>query len=113
MNRTRRLTLMAIPFALAFFVGFARTVTAQNDASVVKSLYGTTSLGTPIDEYTLTNVKGLEVKIITYGGIITSIRNRKLRMPNIVLGFNNLNDYETLNSPHFGAIIGRYANRIA
>jgi aldose 1-epimerase len=104
---------MAVPFALAFFVGFARTVTAHADASVVKSPYGTTSLGTPIDEYTLTNVKGLEVKIITYGGIVTSIRNRKLRMPNVVLGFNDLNDYETLNSPHFGAIIGRYANRIA
>jgi aldose 1-epimerase len=34
-------------------------------------------------------------------------------MPNIVLGFKDLSDYETKNSPHFGATIGRYANRIA
>jgi aldose 1-epimerase len=55
------------------------------------------------------------VKIITYGGIITSVRvpDRKHKLANVTLGFNNLNDYETKNSPYFGGIIGRYGNRIA
>ena len=88
---------------------------ASNGATVEKSLYGTTSSNIPIDQYTLRNANGLEVTIITYGAIITSIENPARQMPNIVLGFNNLNDYETKNSPgpHFGALIGRYANRIA
>jgi aldose 1-epimerase len=86
---------------------------ANTGATVEKSLYGTTSANIPIDQYTLTNANGLEVRIITYGAIITSIENTSMEMPNIVLGFNNLSDYETKNSPHFGALIGRYANRIA
>lgn len=88
---------------------------SNNGAKVEKSLYGTTASNIPIDQYTLTNANGLEVTIITYGAIITSVENPSMQMPNIVLGFNNLNDYETKNSPgpHFGALIGRYANRIA
>jgi aldose 1-epimerase len=56
----------------------------------------------------------MEVKIITYGGIITSIKapDRKKELKNVALGFNNLQDYETKN-PYFGCITGRYANRIA
>jgi aldose 1-epimerase len=93
----------------------AQVMSENNGATVEKSLYGTTASNIPIDQYTLTNANGLEVKIITYGAIITSIENPSRQMPDIVLGFNNLNDYETKNSPgpHFGALIGRYANRIA
>jgi aldose 1-epimerase len=101
---------------LALAAGLTTQVMAANNgASVEKSLYGTTSSNIPIDQYTLTNANGLRVTIITYGAIITSIENPSTQMPNIVLGFNNLNDYETKNSPgpHFGALIGRYANRIA
>ena len=56
----------------------------------------------------------MEVKIITYGGIITSIKvpDRHGKMDNVALGFDNLQDYET-KSPYFGCITGRYANRIA
>jgi aldose 1-epimerase len=82
--------------------------------------YGTTQDGQDVYEYTLTNgpkgadKKGLEVKIITYGGIITSIMapDYKWDSENVALGFDNLNDYETKN-PYFGCITGRYANRIA
>jgi aldose 1-epimerase len=54
------------------------------------------------------------VRIITYGGIVTSVRvpDRDGNMANINLGFDNLADYETKN-PYFGCITGRYANRIA
>lgn len=82
--------------------------------TLVKNFYGTTADGQDVYEYTLTNANGMEVKIITYGGIITSIKtpDRKHRMANVALGFDNLQDYETKN-PYFGCITGRYANRIA
>jgi aldose 1-epimerase len=73
-----------------------------------------TAGGTEVVEYTLSNRQGVEVKIITYGGTITSIKlpDRRQRMANVVLGFSNLKDYET-KSPYLGCITGRYANRIA
>jgi aldose 1-epimerase len=81
---------------------------------VQKRAYGKTAEGAAIDEYTLTNANKVEVKIITYGGIITSLRapDRNGALYNVVLGFDNLRDYETRN-PYFGAIIGRYGNRLA
>jgi galactose mutarotase-like enzyme len=64
-------------------------------------------------QFTLTNAHGIEVRVITYGGIITSIRtpDRSGRLDDIVLGFDSLAGYRK-NSPYFGAIVGRYANRI-
>jgi len=97
-------------------IGLALTPeTALAQGSIQSRPYGTTSDGIDVEEYTLTNANGMEVKIITYGGIITSIRvpDRYGNMANVTLGFSNLEDYETLNSSYFGAIIGRYGNRIA
>jgi aldose 1-epimerase len=64
--------------------------------------------------YTLMNSNGIVVKITNYGGIITSILmpDNKGKTGDIVLGYDNLNQYIE-NSPYFGAIAGRYANRIA
>jgi aldose 1-epimerase len=85
-----------------------------SSASIEKRGYGTTADGKAVEEYTLTNANGAEVKIITYGGIITSLRipDRNGNLDNVVLGFDKLSDYETKN-PYFGALIGRYGNRIA
>jgi len=82
--------------------------------AIQKSGFGTTKDGKPVDLYTLTNVNGMEVKIITYGGIIVSIKapDKNDRMADVVLGFDNITDYEE-KSPYFGCITGRYANRIA
>ena len=79
-----------------------------------KRPYGSTADGTPIEEYTLANRRGMQVKVITYGGIITSIEvpDRSGNPANVALGFSNLADYEA-KSPYFGSITGRYANRIA
>lgn len=81
--------------------------------TIEKHLYGTTAAAAGVDEYTLTNASGMEVKIITYGGIITSIRtpDRNGNLANVTLGFDTLADYEFRHS-YFGAIIGRYGNRI-
>jgi aldose 1-epimerase len=90
------------------------SVVAAQGGSVEVQPYGTTAGGEAVDEYILTNANGVEVRIITYGGTITSIRvpDRGGEMANVTLGFDNLADYET-RSPYFGNITGRYANRIA
>jgi aldose 1-epimerase len=84
--------------------------------TITSEFYGTTAGGHDVYEYTLTNANKdpMEVKIITYGGIITSIKvpDRHKNLANVALGFDNLQDYETKN-PYFGCITGRYANRIA
>src|SRR5204862_5708423 len=66
------------------------------------------------DIYTLTNSHGVEAKIMNYGGIVTSLKvpDRNGRLDDVVLGFDNLDAY-LKGHPYFGAIIGRYGNRIA
>lgn len=82
------------------------------DMTVVKETFGEFE-GKKIDLYTLQNSNGMEAKITNYGGIVTSIKvpDKKGNLSDVVLGFNNLKDYLS-NSSYFGAIIGRYANRI-
>ena len=88
---------------------------ADQRPNVVVSPFGTTPDGEEVDLYTLSNSHCMEVKIITYGGIIQALNvpDRDGDLRNVVLGFDNLDDYVNNNSPYFGAIIGRYANRIA
>ncbi|MEJ2748041.1 MAG: galactose mutarotase [Anaerolineae bacterium] len=115
MKRLTTLFIVVVVTALAFALITPAAITAKGGGTITSQYYGTTSDGNDIYEYTLTNAKRMEVKIITYGGIITSVKvpDRRNKMANVALGFNNLGDYETLNSPYFGAIIGRYGNRIA
>jgi aldose 1-epimerase len=78
--------------------------------------YGTTRDGQKIFQYTLRGRSGAEVRFINYGGIITEIDvpDRDGRKANVALGFGSLADYEAKNKNYaFGAIIGRYAGRIA
>ncbi|WP_084534187.1 aldose epimerase family protein [Paraburkholderia dilworthii] len=84
--------------------------------SLTQAPYGVTADGHTVTRYTLTNAHGMTVSFLSYGGIISEIRtpDRHGRMANIVLGFRSLADYEKFNGNiHFGALIGRYANRIA
>jgi len=76
--------------------------------------YGKTADGKEVDSYTLKNAKGMEVEVITYGGIITSwtAPDKEGNYRNVVLGYDKLEQYEA-SSPYFGALIGRYGNRIA
>ena len=84
------------------------------NASIQNREFGTMPDGTVVEEYTLTNANGLEMKVITYGGIITSLKtpDRDGNLGDIVLGYDDLEGYIE-NNPYFGAIIGRYGNRIA
>jgi aldose 1-epimerase len=81
--------------------------------SISKAPFGSVD-GEAVDRYTLKNCKDMEVKIITYGGILQeiSVPDRKNKVANVTLGFDNLADY-VARSPFFGCITGRYANRIA
>ena len=76
--------------------------------------FGMTHRGEAVSLYTLKNAHGMEAKVLDYGGIILSLRvpDRNGRLDDVVLGFDSLGDYER-GSPYFGAIIGRYGNRIA
>lgn len=88
---------------------------ANDSGSAISSApFGKTSSGAPVDLYTLRNAHGMEAKIATYGGIVTHLTapDRKGRYSDIVLGYDKLDDY-IKGSPYFGALIGRYGNRIA
>lgn len=76
--------------------------------------YGTLQDNTKIHRATLSNRHGVELDVISYGGIITRLvtPDAQGKPGNIVHGMDNLEDYVAAN-PYFGAIIGRYGNRIA
>lgn len=82
--------------------------------SIQQEEFGITPEGEKVDLFTLSNSNGMEVKIINYGGRIISLTSpdRLGNYENIVLGFDSLDQYVEEN-PYFGALIGRFANRIA
>jgi aldose 1-epimerase len=90
------------------------TMTHAADSSIDAKPFGTTSQGEKVTQYTLTNAKGASVSIITYGGIVTSLKvpDRNGKLADVVLGFKTLSEYEK-KSPYFGCLVGRYGNRIA
>lgn len=113
MTNFRLLFAVATTFAVILpMLSYASSGKDRHD--VKKEKYGTTPDGQQVDLYTLTNSHGIEVQVINFGGIITSIRvpDRDGKVADIALGFDNLEGYLE-NKPYFGAIIGRYANRIA
>lgn len=79
-----------------------------------KRSFGKTANGKDAELYTLLNSNGVEIEITNYGGIVVSLRlpDRRGEMTDVVLGYDNLSSYEA-DKWHFGATIGRYANRIA
>ena len=93
---------------------FSCTPQNKKTVQIEKDSYGITQEGQEVDRYTLSNAAGMQVEIITYGGIITSMKvpNAAGGLNDVVLGYDSLSDYEK-GSPYFGALIGRYGNRIA
>ncbi len=92
----------------------AITSYAQKKPMITKQPFGKTADGKPVDIFTLTNAKGMEVKIMTFGGIVVSLKtpDRDGKLDDVVLGFDTLDPY-IKGHPFFGALVGRYGNRIA
>lgn len=83
--------------------------------SIQKDVFGTLDDGTVVNIFTLRNDKGMEARITNYGGILTNliVPDRNGKSEDVVLGFDTLKDYVTRNVCYFGALVGRYGNRIA
>ena len=102
--------LLSLPLALAH--------AQQPDSSamdrITQAPFGQTADGQAVDLYTLTNANGLEMQVTNYGGLITSLRvpDQDGELADVVLGYDSLAGYLD-QSPFFGALVGRYGNRIA
>lgn len=90
------------------------TGTDSPKTAISESSFGTYN-NQPVTEYTLTNASGMEVSIINYGGTVTKIMvpDKNGNMGDVVLGFKSIDGYTQKGQPYFGALIGRYGNRIA
>lgn len=95
------------------------TDTTEESMNIKQEPFGTTPEGEEATRYTLTNASGMQVQISDYGATITSVLvpDREGEMGDVVLGFDSLSGYfspeYTKSGPYFGAIVGRYGNRIA
>lgn len=85
------------------------------DAEITSEKIGLLDGGRDVSIFTLTNSRGAKVRIMNYGGIIQSLEipDRTGLMGDVVLGYDSLAGYVRDNSPYFGCIVGRYANRIS
>jgi aldose 1-epimerase len=94
------------------FVGCASM--SKPTGTISQAPFGKTADGTPVEMYTLRNYNGMETRIMTYGGIVVSLKvpDKNGKYGDVVLGYDNLDDY-LKNNPFFGALVGRYGNRIA
>jgi aldose 1-epimerase len=113
----RRKFVCVAPAAVALLTQVACTTVPPSTAvspSVTSTQFGATADGRSAELFTLTNRHGIQVRLTNYGGIITSLRtpDRSGQFDDIVLGYDSLAGY-IRNSPYFGAIVGRYGNRIA
>jgi aldose 1-epimerase len=106
--------LAAAIFACTFFMGNAQSNSLKTNMFISEKPFGKTTANEPVTLYTLKNTQGMEVHIMNYGAIITKIivPDKNEVMEDVVLGFENVADY-IKDSPYFGAVVGRYGNRIA
>ncbi len=90
-----------------------QATSSESGPTIASEPFGTAN-GQPVDRYTLTGASGMRVRILTYGGIVQSIEipDASGEVANVCLGFGTLEEYLAPN-PFFGALIGRFANRIA
>jgi len=111
----KHLTTVCVAVLLSLSIaGIAVAQAATKQKPGVQEKPFGTQAGRPVTLYTLTNANGVEVDTMNYGGIILSIRvpDRKGQFADIVLGHETLEGYVP-NPPYIGAVVGRYANRIA
>lgn len=113
MNFTHSLSFAAL---LAISCGCNTTTSTESPMTpeITSAAFGNTPEGEPATLYTLTNSQGVEAKITNFGGVVVSLKvpDRNDSLADVVLGFNSLEPYFE-KSPYFGALVGRYGNRIA
>lgn len=109
-NVCQRIWPTALVFVLA--LGFSMNISAK--PKITKDNFGKTADGKAVEIYTLTNSRGSEARIMTYGGTVVSLKvpDKSGKLGDVVLGFDSVADYEK-HTGFFGALIGRYGNRIA
>jgi galactose mutarotase-like enzyme/glycogen debranching enzyme len=113
-GRAWRDTTIIFPASGANADDYTMTTLSMTSPRVTRAPYGRLPDGSNVDGYSIRNARGTTMHVITYGGIITSLRvaDRTGNLDDVVLGFDSLAGY-LHDSPYFGAIVGRYANRIA
>ncbi|MBP7402190.1 MAG: galactose mutarotase, partial [Clostridia bacterium] len=81
--------------------------------SIAKAVFGTTRTGKTIDRYTLRNNKGMQADILTFGAVLNRllVPDAKGALTDVTLGYDTFEGYERI-APFFGAVVGRYGNRI-
>jgi aldose 1-epimerase len=91
-----------------------QSATDSMKASITEKPFGN-YYNAPVTEYTLTNSSGMQASILNYGGTITKLMvpDRNGKMGDVVLGFETFGGYMQKKDPYIGALVGRYANRIA
>ncbi len=99
---------------MVILASFSAQTSAPAAPRVARAPFGTLPGGRAVEVFTITNAAGLEVRVMTYGGIVVSLRvpDRNGHLDDVVLGYDTAAEYAK-NDPYFGAIIGRYGNRIA
>ena len=105
--------LFSATLCLLPIMSSASTPAAPADSVTVQP-FGKTTEGHAVQLYTLTNRSGAQVALATYGGTVVKLLmpDREHRLADIALGFDTITPYCT-KSPYFGALIGRYGNRLA
>ncbi|MFE9177749.1 aldose epimerase family protein [Streptomyces sp. NPDC007126] len=113
MELSRRTVIASAAAAGVAATAVGGTAHASGGRKPVKELFGRLADGTKVYRWSLEN-GGTRMKVLSYGGVVQSLEipDRRGHYANVSLGFDNLDDY-VARSPHFGALIGRYGNRIA
>ncbi len=114
--RTIVLAAASAALALPLYAGAApasEAAAARAPATITREDFGVAPSGEPVERYTLTNTRGMRMRVLTYGAVIQTLEvpDRHGELANVVLGLATLDGYTV--DPYFGAVVGRYGNRIA
>lgn len=114
MKQLSSLLLAASVFLFSCNNNTETTTTNTTTMGITEKSFGTFN-GEAVTEYTLTNANGMQVGIINYGGTVTKIltKDKAGNFGDVVLGFDSIDGFTQKGNPFFGALIGRYGNRIA
>jgi aldose 1-epimerase len=112
-RKMEMMLLIAGMVAMVCLLGCA-SASGAGEGTITSAPFGTTPDGTKVDIFTLKNASGMEARICNYGGLVVSLKtpDRNGHFDDVVLGYDDLDNYIKRN-PFFGALVGRFANRIA